>query len=71
MSTTAFNNVSGIFLEFKISNKTCLCILSSAFSYSTNNECVSKLYSLHFSINDSRQNNLFPTLVFLSPINNM
>ena len=58
-----------MYLEyFKISNKACLCILSNAISYSTNNKCVFKLYSRHFSINDLKQNNLlFSTLAFMSP----
>jgi len=32
MSTIAFNNVSGIFIDFKISNKVSFWILSNAFS---------------------------------------
>jgi hypothetical protein len=32
MSSTAFNNVSGIFLDFRISNKICLRTLPNAFS---------------------------------------
>jgi hypothetical protein len=31
MSTVAFNNVSRIFLDFRISNKICLCMLSILF----------------------------------------
>jgi hypothetical protein len=32
VSTVAFNNVSGIFIDFKISNKIHRCVLSNAFS---------------------------------------
>jgi len=31
VSTVAFNNVSGIFIEFKISNKICLCAIKCFF----------------------------------------
>jgi len=50
MSTIAFNNESGAVLDFRISNKICLYVLLNAFSKSVNNKCVSKLYSVHFSI---------------------
>ena len=50
MSTVAFNKESGTFLDFIISNKICLYILSNAFPESMNNKCVSKLYSVCFSI---------------------
>jgi hypothetical protein len=56
MFTIAFNNVSGIFLDFIISNKICLCTLSNVFSRSINKSCDSKLYSIYFSINNLRQN---------------
>jgi len=50
MSTVAFNNEYGTFLDFRISKKICLYILSNAFPESINNKRVSKLYSVHFSI---------------------
>ena len=55
MSTTDFNNVCVVSTDIKISSIISLCILLSAFSQSTN-KCVSKLYYLHFSINNFRQN---------------
>ena len=55
MSITAFNNVCAIFIDIKISSTISFCILLSAFSQSTNKR-VSKLYYLHFSINNLRQN---------------
>jgi len=50
MSTVAFNNEYGTFLDFRISNKICLYILSNAFPESINNKCVSKIYFFHFLI---------------------
>jgi len=56
MCYVAFNNVSGIFLDFKMSNKSCLCILSRVFFFIIiDNKYVSKLYSLRFSVNNLRQ----------------
>jgi len=38
VSTVAFNNVSGIFIDFKISNKICLCAIKCFFMISTQQE---------------------------------
>ena len=56
MPTITLDNVSGIYLDFKIPNKICLYTVSNVFSSSINNKRVSKLYFLPFSINILMQN---------------
>jgi len=48
-----FNNVSGIFLDFKILT---VFVYYQMFFIICKNKCIYKLYSLHFSINNLKQN---------------
>jgi hypothetical protein len=56
MSTIVFNNAPGIFLDFRILNKICLCTLSNVFFISYKQQICLQIMFFSFSINNLRQN---------------